>query len=75
MCRKCCPLSRYCNVRLPKRWLLEQQLTSGKLCTQGEDGKCRVDNKNRVSEVAKRIYGDEGNFATLNIMIEGLGKL
>ncbi|CAH3035791.1 unnamed protein product [Pocillopora meandrina] len=28
--------------------------------------------KNRVSEVAKRIYGDEGNFATLNIMIEGL---
>ena len=31
--------------------------------------------KNRVSEVAKRIYGDEGNFATLNIMIEGLGKL
>ena len=42
---------------------------------QGEDGKCRVDNKNRVSEVAKRIYGDEGNFATLNIMIEGLGKL
>ena len=31
--------------------------------------------KNRVSEVAKRIYGNEGNFATLNIMIEGLGKL
>ncbi|CAH3035801.1 unnamed protein product [Pocillopora meandrina] len=28
--------------------------------------------KNRVSEVAKRIYGNEGNFATLNIMIEGL---